>query len=82
MVRHNIKLTKDVIQGYFDKNLFKAEFALGFNYFETNYSALEVITKYNKKQSDIFMHLSNILNVDLFIYPVLIYRMCRDIKPN
>ena len=57
------KLIKDVIQGYFDKKLYKTEFALGFNYFETNYNALEIITKYNKKQSDIFMHLSNILNV-------------------
>ena len=72
-----VNLTIDIIQGYFDKSLYKTEFALGFNYYETNYGALEIITKYNKKQSDIFMNLSNILNVG--INDFLIVRMFNDI---
>lgn len=59
--------TVDCIEGYFDKSLFKTEFALGFNFFETNYGSLEIITKYNTKQSDIFMKLSNILTVNYVI---------------
>ena len=53
------------IEGYLDKKLYKTEFALGFNFFETNYEALEVITKFNTRQSDIFMKLSNIFTVIL-----------------
>ena len=71
-----INLIKDVVQGYFDKHVYSTKFAIGSNYYQTDYASFEIITNLNVKQTEILIKLSEIKEVGFSIITVyILYRI-------